>query len=293
MTAYEWHLPRGSTAAAPWSCVVAPGRAGWAHTSLRVLELEAGGRHNFATGDEEVVVLPLSGSATVLADRAEIVLTGRASVFDRVTDFAYVPRDCDATVHSRAGGRFAVVGAVCERRLPARYGAAENVPVELRGAGSASRQVNNFCTPDSFEADRLIAVEVLTPGGNWSSYPPHKHDEHRPGLESELEEIYYFEVSRLFGPAYLHVYGSGVRPIEVLAEVGDGDVILVPHGWHGPAAVAPGADLYYLNVMAGPHPERAWRICDDPVHAGVRASWSGVPVDPRLPLTSAAGRVAR
>ena len=103
---------------------------------------------------------------------------------------------------------------MCERRLAVPYQPAEDVPVELRGAGRASRQVNNFCTPEAFEADRLIACEVLTPGGNWSSYPPHKHDEERAG-ESVLEEIYYFEVAD--GPpgpgiGYQRVYGHAGTP---------------------------------------------------------------------------------
>jgi hypothetical protein len=118
--------------------------------------------------------------------------------------------------------------------------------------------VNNFCTPEAFEADKLIACEVLTPAGNWSSYPPHKHDEDRPG-ESVLEEIYWFEVSG-GGMAYQQVYGSSA----VLAEVRTGDVVLIPDGWHGPSMAAPGYDLYYLNVMAGPAAERAWLISDDP-----------------------------
>ena len=92
------------------------------------------------------------------------------------------------------GGRFALPAARARRRLAFRTAGRRRVPVELRGAGSCSRQVNNFCTPEAFEADRLIACEVLTPAGNWSSYPPHKHDEDRPG-ESVLEEIYYFEVA--------------------------------------------------------------------------------------------------
>jgi 5-deoxy-glucuronate isomerase len=160
--------------------------------------------------------------------------------------------------------------------------------VEIRGAGSCSRQVNNFCSADSFDADRLIAVEVLTPGGNWSSYPPHKHDEDRPGEESVLEEIYYFEVAD--GPdgaglAYHRVYGTPDRPIDLTAEVRSGDAVLVPHGWHGPSMAAPGYDLYYLNVMAGPSQQRAWLICDDPDHAWVRDTWQDQAVDPRLPLT--------
>lgn len=118
--------------------------------------------------------------------------------------------------------------------------------------------------------------------------PPHKHDEETPD-EAVLEEIYYFEVAR-DGMAYQRVYGSPGRPIDVLAEVRGGDAVLIPHGWHGPSMAPPGHDLYYLNVMAGPSPERAWRICDDPAHAWVRDTWADQPVDPRLPLTSAEGR---
>ena len=114
-------------------------------------------------------------------------------------------------------------------------------------------------------------------------------DEEGPD-EAVLEEIYYFEVSGDGGMAYQRVYGTPERPIDVLAEVRGGDVVLIPHGWHGPSMAAPGHDLYYLNVMAGPSPERAWRICDDPAHAWVRGTWSGQAVDPRLPLTSAKGR---
>ena len=152
--------------------------------------------------------------------------------------------------------------AVCDERLAVPVPARRAVPVELRGAGQASRQVNNFCTPEAFEADKLIACEVLTPAGNWSSYPPHKHDEARDG-ESELEEIYYFEVAD--GPAgpgigYQRVYGHASAEIDVLAEVRTGDVVVIPHGWHGPSMAVPGYDLYYLNVMAGPG-ERA-RLAD-------------------------------
>jgi len=213
-------------------------------------------------------------------------------VFERVSDLVYVPRDCDVSLTSAAGGRFAVAGARCERRLAPYHLAAENVPVEVRGAGNATRQVNNFGVPGVLEADRLIACEVLTPGGNWSSFPPHKHDSERPGLESQLEEIYYFELARP-GLAYHRVYGTEERPIDVLAEVGDGDVVLVPHGWHGPSIAAPGVDLYYLNVMAGPGLERAWLICDDPAHTWVRGTWLDQECDPRVPMTSAAGRIPR
>ncbi|MGC4959770.1 5-deoxy-glucuronate isomerase [Actinomadura citrea] len=283
----KYHLPAGTAAEAPYGLVVTPESAGWAYSGLRVLELPEGGSHEFDTGEFETIVLPLAGSCAVQCDGERFELEGRDDVFARVSDFAYVPRDARVTI--RGGGRFALAGARCERRLAPRYGPAEKVPVELRGAGSASRQVNNFGTPEGFPfAEKLIACEVLTPAGCWSSFPPHKHDEQTPD-EAVLEEIYYFEVAR-DGMAYQRVYGSPGRPIDVLAEVRSGDAVLIPHGWHGPSMAPPGHDLYYLNVMAGPSPERAWRICDDPAHAWIRDTWEGRPVDSRLPLTSPEGR---
>jgi len=273
---------------------ITPESAGWAYSGLRVVTLGPGEEVTLATGASETLVLPLAGSCVVTvgvpADEIAVTfeLQGRPDVFSRVTDFAYAPRDASIVLSSREGGRFALPAARCERRLPPRYGPAEKVPVELRGAGQMSRQVNNFCTPEAFEADRLIACEVLTPGGNWSSYPPHKHDEHTEN-ESVLEEIYYFEVADAPhggpGMGYQRVYGS----TDALEEVRTGDAVLIPHGWHGPSMAAPGHDLYYLNVMAGPGEERAWKICDDPAHTWIRGTWPGLPADPRLPMSSAAG----
>jgi len=253
---------------------------------LRVLELEPGTPHAFDTGGDELIVLPLSGSCSVGIDRESFDLEGRESVFSAVTDFAYAPRDARVEIVSESGGRFALPSSRAGRRLPARYVAADAVPVELRGAGQASRQVNNFCSPEAFEADRLIAVEVLTPAGNWSSYPPHKHDEELAGTETALEEIYYYEVAD-GGVGYQRAYTSGPgREIDVCTEVRSGDVVLLPHGYHGPSMAAPGYHLYYLNVMAGGG-ERAWRFRDDPAHAWIRDTWAGQEVDPRLPMTSA------
>ncbi len=316
MSADRLYLPLGSAAGNGYALEVTPATAGWGYASLRVLELAAGDGHELGTGDEEMVLLPLSGSCRVSCDGEVYELAGRDSVFSAVSDCAYLPRDATVAIGSPGGGRFALAGARCERRLAPRYRPASAVPVELRGAGSCSRQVNNFCAADSFEADRLIAVEVLTPAGNWSSYPPHKHDQDRPGVESALEEIYYFEVAPghagprgatgsggapgphgAAGPGGgagagsgfgLHrVYGTVDRPIDVLAEVRTGDAVLVPHGWHGPSVAAPGYHLYYLNVMAGPGAGRAWLTCDDPAHAWVRSTWDTTPVDPRLPLSTA------
>lgn len=269
---------------------ISPESAGWGYSSLRILQLPPGGAHGFDAGGSEWIVLPLAGACTVTADGEEFALHGRESVFTGVSDFAYVPRGARARVASADGGRFALVGARCSRRLPARYGPASGVPVELRGAGSCSRQVNNFAAAGVFEAEKLIAVEVLTPGGNWSSYPPHKHDQHRPGEESELEEIYYYEIAPhgpTEGVGYQRVSPSREGGTDLLREVRSGEAVLIPDGWHGPSIAAPGHAMYYLNVMAGPDPERAWQICDHPDHAWVRSSWGGQPVDPRLPLYEA------
>jgi 5-deoxy-glucuronate isomerase len=270
---------------------ITPESAGWAFSGLRVIELAAGGRRVLDTGEDELIVLPLSGSCTVRIDGETFELAGREDVFTGVSDVAYAPRDAAVEISSEGGGRFALPSARAAERLEPRYVAADAVRIELRGAGQASRQVNNFCSPEAFAADRLIAVEVLTPAGNWSSYPPHKHDEEVPGVETPLEEIYYYEVAG-GGFGFQRVYGSGTgREIDVCAEVRSGDAIVMPHGYHGPSMAAPGYDLYYLNVMAGPG-ERAWRFTDDPAHAWIRDSWAGQDLDPRLPLSSPVGRPA-
>jgi len=285
-TGTDLHLRAGEAAAAGCSLLVTPDSAGWTYSGLAVLDLAPGERRAWATGPAETLVMSLSGSCSVTGEGESFEVSGRTGVFAGPSDFVYLPRDAEVTIASETGGRFALPSAVCERRLPMRHQPASAVPVELRGAGSASRQVNNFCTPEAFEADALIACEVLTPSGNWSSYPPHKHDR-ASATESVLEEIYYFEVGA--GPAgpgmgYQRVYGHEGHEIDILAEVRSGDVVLIPYGWHGPSMAVPGYDLYYLNVMAGPGDERAWRICDDPAHGWIRDSWDGQAVDPRLPF---------
>ncbi|GIE77110.1 5-deoxy-glucuronate isomerase [Actinoplanes philippinensis] len=245
---------------------VTPESAGWGYSGLRVVVLAPGDEYQQATGGDEVVVVPLSGSATVTTGSDKAELAGRASVFDGPTDVVYVPIETTLTLRSPDGGRFALATARATRRLPFRHIPVAQQRIELRGAGVCSRQVNNFATTDVLDADRIIACEVLTPGGNWSSYPPHRHD--------DLEEIYYFEVAG-GGPAYQRA--DGVR------EVRTGEVVLIPDGWHGPSMATPGHDLYYLNVMAGPG-ERAWVIEDEPEHAWIRDTWTGQEIDPRLPF---------
>lgn len=296
--------PAGSTSDGVFDSVVTPESAGWTFSGLRVLTLAAGTPVTFDTGENEMIALPLSGGCRVRVDGTTMELRGRPDVFSAVTDFAYLPIDSEVRVMSDDGAVLALPSARTSRRLPFRYGPASGVPVELRGAGACSRQVNNFATPAAFETDKLIACEVITPAANWSSYPPHKHDQ-ASASESVLEEIYYYRfriaggvgppagskvggsVGKTFG--YQRVYGTLERPINVLEEVSDGDVVLIPHGWHGPAMAAPNADMYYLNVMAGPAAERAWLISDDPDHGAIRDTWKGMDMDPRLPVYPSLG----
>jgi 5-deoxy-glucuronate isomerase len=284
----DLYRPAGSLARDGWEVLLTPESAGWQFSGLRAATLQPGAAIDFETDRDEVAILPLSGSFDVHVDGDPYRLAGRANVWSGPSDFLYVPPGSAVTIQAAAaadGGRFAVAASRAERRYPVRHVPATEVAVELRGASASSREVRNFAAAHRFEADRLIAVEVLTPGGNWGSYPPHKHDEVRED-ETELEEIYHYLVGD--GPsgpglAYQHVYGRPSRPIDLLTTVATGDVVLVPHGWHGPAMAAPGYDLYYLNVMAGPG-ERAWRACDDPAHVWVREAWSGQGIDPRLPF---------
>jgi 5-deoxy-glucuronate isomerase len=280
------YLPAGSATTGAYDLEVTPESAGWAHTSLKIVTVPPSGSHEFATGDDEVIVLPLRGAVTVRANESGCELTGRIGVFAGSTDVAYVGIGQSVRLESADGGRFALCGARTDQPQPLRYVAAGDVPVERRGAGPSSRLVRNFGTPGTLAANSIIACEVITPGGNWSSYPAHKHDEHTD-QESELEEIYYFEIAA--GPATEPGLGyfrtsSSARRIELLEEVRDRDTVLVPYGWHGPAVAAPGHDMYYLNVMAGPGAERAWLISDDPDHGWIRQTWQGMAVDPRLPF---------
>ncbi|CAN7224817.1 5-deoxy-glucuronate isomerase [Arthrobacter sp. LjRoot78] len=296
----NWVYPLGSAADGKWDVSLGTSDSalevdGWAHTGLKVATLAAGAAVELPAAGEERIVVPLSGSFTATVDGQDYRLAGRASVFHGPSDVLYTGTDKAVTISSEAGGRVAVATAPAKTSYPTRLVTAAETPVELRGAGNCSRQVHNFGTPAALEADRFIVCEVLTPAGNWSSYPPHKHDEEKDG-ETNLEEIYYFE-TRVApdGPAagsgeqgdaigYQRVYASDERPIDVSAEVRTGDVVLVPYGWHGPAMAAPGYDLYYLNVMAGPGPVREWLISDDPHHGWIRQTWEGQDVDPRLPF---------
>jgi len=310
--------------------LLTPQDAGWAWTGVRVIRLDPGVPRTVLTGGSEAFVLPLSGSLRMEVSRGEagssaggraagggaaaggaesqieagFDLVGRSSVFDRVTDFGYVGRDSELTLVSRKGAEVALPSARCNNRLPAAYGPAEEVPVEVRGAGAATRQVTGFGVPGVWDhAEKLVCCELITPGGNWSSYPPHKHDASRP-CQVVNEEIYLY---RIAGPDQVtpsregfgmhRTYtgpeheAAGLAAIDLSVEVRDLDVVLVPHGYHGPCIAAPGYPMYYLNVLAGPAADRSMAFCDDPTHAWLRGTWPQIEIDPRIPATSAAGRV--
>ena len=288
-----------------------PEDAGWDWTGLRVVRLSPGLPVRLETGPSEVFVLPLRGSVRLEvssglepgATEAKFDLDGRASVFSAVTDFAYVGRDSVVVLDSDDVAEVAIPAARCSTRLEARYGAASDVPVDTRGAGNASRQVNNFAVPGVWEhAEKLVCVELITPPGNWSSYPPHKHDASEP-CEVVNEEIYYYRIAgsdqvtpSREGHGYHRTYtgpehlAAGLGALDETFEVHDHDVVLVPHGYHGPCMASPGYPMYYLNVMAGPADDRSMSFCDDPTHAWIRDTWAGMEIDPRCPVTSTTGR---
>ena len=306
MTQQQWLYRRGELARDGWESVVDTATPGWAHTGLRVAELAPGEELAFAAAALERIVVPLAGSFVITHDAeggGTVELAGRPSVFDGPTDVLYLPINTAGTVTATASGangvtRIAFAEAPAASVHPVRHVAASEVAVELRGAGRASRQVHNFGTPANLDASKLIVCEVITPAENWSSYPAHKHDEHVPGHESALEEIYYFESAPAKGGpganaddafGMFATYSSPGKAIDINGLVQTGDVALVPFGYHGPAAAAPNYDLYYLNVMAGPDDERAWLISDDPAQAWVRDTWTAQEVDSRLPYLNEEG----
>lgn len=265
-----------------------PENAGWDWSALRILTLPAGGRVSIPGSELEYLVLPLSGGCEVELNTERYTLDGRQSAFTDITDYLYVPRRANVTIASRDGGRFALPGAKATTDLPARYCPRSEVVTTLRGAGPSSRQVNNYALGNALQTSHLLACEVLTPGGNWSSYPPHKHDEHTE-VERILEEIYYYEIrpghDGCEGFALQRIYPSPGHDIDVCTEVHSGDIVIMPYGYHGPSVAAPGYDLYYLNVMAGPAEDSVWLMTDDPHHAWVRHTWDTQEVDARLPMT--------
>ena len=259
-------------------------RSDWSHTGLYVVDLGAGDTRTLTLDSQEALVIPLAADVDVtVAGQTHHLF--RTHVFAGVADAVYAPVGEQITLAGT--GRVALATAIATTPYPVALVPATEVPVALRGAGNMTRLVRNIAMPGSFSGcEKLLVCEVITPGGNWSSYPAHKHDEHT-ATERELEEIYYYEIadapSGTPGFGYHQTTSTDPdRPIDMLVEVRTGDAVLVPHGWHGPVVAAPGHDMYYLNVMAGPAADRQWLISDHPDQTWVRGLWPGLPVDPRV-----------
>lgn len=283
-------MPRPGATASPvrlkagaWE-EVRPQTAGWRYLSFRVLRLAPGGRVSLGDDREELAAVVLAGAAVVRGPAAEWQLPGRPSVFEGPPWSVYLPPGARVTVEARGALELAVVGAQATEGGEPRLVTPDDVEVEIRGAGSATRQINHILPP-AFPAQHLLVVEVLTPAGNWSSYPPHKHDLHRPPEEVALEEFYYFRIRPPHGFAFQRVY-SPDRGVDLSVAVADGDVVLVPYGYHVSAAPH-GFDLYYLNGLAGE--VRAMAAADDPAMAYIRRTWEGMDRDPRVPMSAPSG----
>jgi 5-deoxy-glucuronate isomerase len=292
------------------SVAVDPTRAGWRYLSFRVVALRDEEAATVASHDREAAVVVLSGGGVRidLGGSDSLHLGGRASVFDALPWAAYVPRGADASVVGRpsrrqtmtvvaiaeapgsdapgseASGSDATAGAADVPREPVLI-RPQDVIVEVRGAGNATRQVNHIIRPE-FPAERLLVVEVYTPSGNWSSWPPHKHDVDAMPDEAVLEEIYYYQLRRPDGWGIQRLYRrDGSR--DALWAVRHGELVLVTDGYH-PFVAAHGYDAYYLNALAGDR--RTMAFSDDPDLAWTRAAWAELDPDPRVPMVAPVDR---
>jgi 5-deoxy-glucuronate isomerase len=242
---------------------VSPASAGWQYVGFEVLTLTGGVTAGRDTGEREVCVVVVAGTVSVSSRHGEWGdLGGRPDPWSGPPDAAYLPPQ---TSFSVTGGDGAEV-ALCWAPAPGGGGRARplsgrEIGVETRGHGAQERTIHPILMADR-EAESLLVCEVLTPGGHWSSYPPHKHDRTDPPRETLLEETYYHRISPPRGFGLQRVY-SDDRSLDETLSFGDRDCVLVPRGYHTVSA-PPGYDLYYLNVMAGPI--RQWAVANDPDH---------------------------
>jgi len=251
---------------------------GFEYIGFRNRQLAAGESVQEDTGEYELAIVVLGGICSVDSSAGKWSAIGqRADVFKGLPYTLYLPIQTRFTLTAEGPCDLAFCYCKADRAFPARLMTPDDVEVEIRGGGNATRQINHIIKPD-FPADRLMVVEVYTPSGNWSSYPPHKHDVHNPPGEVDLEEIYYYHVSDPAGYAIQKVYTAD-RCIDQTMTVRHGDLVQVPEGYH-PVVAAHGYDVYYLNVLAGS--ARSMAASDDPTYAWVRATWREK--DPRLPL---------
>ncbi len=242
---------------------VTPESAGWTYVGFDVYRLAPKSSASAKTGGREACLVFLSGKAAVKTGGTDLGTVGdRASPFDGKPWSVYVPAGSDWTVTAKTEVEVAVCSAPAEGTKAVRVIAPDELSIEKRGRGTNLRHVINILPETDATAESLLVVEVITPGGHWSSYPPHKHDRDALPDELALEETYYHRLRPPQGFAFQRVYTDD-RTLDETITVADGDVTLVPRGYH-PCGAPHGYDLYYLNVMAGPR--RIWRFHNDPAH---------------------------
>jgi 5-deoxy-glucuronate isomerase len=259
---------------------ITPRTARWQYVGFAVRQFASGAAWRSRTGGDEVCLVLLSGLATVSwsPEGSKAVQLGpRRSVFADYPHAVYLPPATTFEIRASRFSEIAECRSPTKRRFPAREIRPEDCGLEVRGGGNATRQIVDILPPGA-AADRLLICEVLTPAGNWSSYPPHKHDRHLPPTEADLEETYYYRFSVPGGYGIQRLYRADDRADRAL-RVTDGDLVIVRDGYH-PFVAAPGSDAYYLNTLAGSF--RSMAATDDPRYAHLRSSWP--PPDPRVPM---------
>jgi 5-deoxy-glucuronate isomerase len=264
------------------SLCITPETTGFDYLTCRIRRMLRGENFSSETAASELGIVVLGGRCSVeSADGSWRDLGSRANVFAGMPTALYLPIDTSFNVRAETDCELAFCFSRAEEKFPARLITPQEVEVEVRGGANATRQINHILKPD-FPAQRLLLVEVYTPSGNWSSYPPHKHDVHKPPDEVDLEEIYYYKIDRPEGYAIQRVYTPD-RRIDQTLTVRDGEMVLIPEGYH-PVVAAHGYNVYYLNALAGS--ARSMAASDDPNYAWVRQSWGDQ--DPRVPLVGGA-----
>jgi 5-deoxy-glucuronate isomerase len=262
---------------------VSAAQAGWEYLNMAALRLQHGEEHSGEVGDHEHVSVVLGGRCRVTVDGTSYELGRRANVFAGMPHAIYLPRGTSYRVEALSEQlEIASCWVPTDRDYPVQVVRPPDCAVEIRGGGNATRQINSILPP-GFHCHRLVCVEVYTPPGNWSSYPPHKHDVHRVDengtvLEADLEEIYFYKLSSPDGFAYQRVY-TGDGRLDELCLARHHDVVLVPEGYH-PVVSGHGYTTYYLNFLAGSAQSLA--NSDDPAHTWVKADWNEL--DPRVPV---------
>jgi 5-deoxy-glucuronate isomerase len=252
-------------------------KANWEWMSFFVRRLSPGDTYKAHTDGEEAVFVLLGGTCQADWGEGAKQIGKRKNVFDGYPYALYLPTGNKVSFNAETTCEIAECRVPSQAHLKPKLITPDDVVSTLRGGGNVSRQIVDIMTP-TFPADKLMVVEVYTPGGNWSSYPPHKHDVHNPPAEVDLDEIYYYRMNQENAFAFQHLY-SGQGSVERTLKTRDGDAVLVRSGYH-PVVAGPGYDVYYLNFLAGS--SRVMAVTEDPQHVWIRSSWKET--DPRLPL---------